>query len=437
MASPSRSWLPTTSHLRAGLAGGGLAILSITFGRPDLLVMATPLLVVCLWSVVTRPTDPPAYTERLAHRTLREGEATRWRFVVEPTPGAEDIVAWVITPGFTRTWPSSGAITGSVDPSSPDAPVRLDVVIRSIRWGRRDLGPVAVAATSAWGAFRWSSGELRAHPTVTLPYPAAFDSTAPTPHPNGLVGLHRSARRGEGSEFSSIRPFQLGDRLRRIHWPVSLRTGELHVTSTWADQDTLVVLLVDASNDIGTSGGVDGTASSLDVAVRAAGAVAEHYLHGGDRVELRIVDASGLTRLPGAAGRHHLRRVLDRLAAVKAGSSFGFDPQVTQAHLSPGALVVMLSPLVSPRALQQGVSLAQHGFTVIVVDTLPAGVRQVDPENPFAEHAWRIRLLERSREVHRARQSGVPIVRWSGPGSLDEILRDVSHRSTAPRMARR
>ena len=33
-------------------------------------------------------------------------------------------------------------------------------------------------------------------------------------------------------KFASIRPFQAGDRLRRIHWPRSLRSGALHVTST-------------------------------------------------------------------------------------------------------------------------------------------------------------------------------------------------------------
>ena len=39
-------------------------------------------------------------------------------------------------------------------------------------------------------------------------------------------------REGDGTEFSSIRPFHSGDRMRRINWRVSLRTGALHVVST-------------------------------------------------------------------------------------------------------------------------------------------------------------------------------------------------------------
>jgi len=58
-----------------------------------------------------------------------------------------------------------------------------------------------------------------------------------------------------------------------------LRAGELYVTSTWADQDSRVMLLVDAHNDLGESGGLGREASSLDVTVRAAAAMAEHYLH--------------------------------------------------------------------------------------------------------------------------------------------------------------
>ena len=50
------------------------------------------------------------------------------------------------------------------------------------------------------------------------------------------------------------------------------------MTSTWADRDTHVLLLLDTDIDLGASGGVDGRSSSLDIAVRAAAAVAQHYL---------------------------------------------------------------------------------------------------------------------------------------------------------------
>ncbi len=80
-------------------------------------------------------------------------------------------------------------------------------------------------------------------------------SVGEAPQPIGLIGAHRSRRDGDGSEFSSIRAFHSGDRLRRINWRVSLRQGTLHVESTRAEEDTAVLLIVDAMADFGVSGG--------------------------------------------------------------------------------------------------------------------------------------------------------------------------------------
>jgi 8-oxo-dGTP pyrophosphatase MutT (NUDIX family) len=212
------------------------------------------------------------------------------------------------------------------------------------------------------------------------------------------VGLDRSARVGDGSEFAGIRAFQHGDRLRRIHWPRSLRTGELHVTTTWSDQDRHVVLLVDAFSDVGTSEGIDGRASSLDTTVRAAGAIAEHHLHRGDRVALQIIGSRGVSRVPPATGSAQLRRILDRLTAIEAGTVAIDDPG---GHLSmpAGVLVVMLSPLVSPKALERASAMARRGLSVAVVDTLPPDI--VDDDDRVLRTVPR-RVMRAERLMHRA-----------------------------------
>jgi uncharacterized protein (DUF58 family) len=440
-----REWVPTTSHARAVVGGLLVAIVAAVTGRPDLLVIATPLLLIAVWSAATRPDALPLVRERLAHRRIREGEATHWTFDVHPSRGTEEVIVWAVAPPSTQLWPYGGVAAVGVDAGvnhnhsglATIDPVRLRLGVRSLRWGRREVGPAAVMASSAWNAFRWQSPRCAPRLLVTVPGSTPYGSLAPSPRPRGLVGLHRSARRGEGTEFATIRPFQTGDRLRRIHWPASLRAGTLQATATWAEQDTHVVVVVDAINDIGESGGVDGAASSLDVTARAAGALAEYYLLGGDRVELRVVDVHGLTRLPPRAGRQHLIRVLDVLSGMRPGSRFGFDPRAGNARLPAGGLILVLSPLVATQALEQAMSLARSGFTTLVVDTLPSDVAQRDPDNPFVEIAWRIRLLEREREMRRVQDLGVPIVRWVGPGSLDEVLRGLSRRTAAPRMGHR
>ncbi len=256
--------------LRSLLGGAAMTVTAVSFGRPDLLVLGAPLVLIAVWSLITRPSGDPSPQTSLAHRSLREGEATTWHTSMTAVPGMEQAVTAVAVGRWVTAAPASGMRThtvsarplsgdsasgDSVSGDARDAAVRLDIGLQSRRWGRREVGSGLVAATSAWGAFRFGPHESVPRTLWTLPLPATFDAKAPTPSPNGLVGLNRSRRAGDGTEFSSVRAFQPGDRLRRIHWPLSLRAGELYVTSTWADQDSQVMLLVDAHNDLGESGG--------------------------------------------------------------------------------------------------------------------------------------------------------------------------------------
>lgn len=275
------------------------------------------------------------------------------------------------------------------------------------------------------------------HHLLTLPAPVVFDNRAPTPHPQGLVGINRSARPGDGSEFNTIRPFQVGDRLRRIHWPSSLRTGALNVTSTYADHDSQVLILLDATNDLGRSEGIDGSASTLDATIRAAAAVSEHYIRRGERVGLRIVGAANPTVHAAATGVAHLRRMLTALARTRAGGSYDEQELNARYRIDPGTLVIMMSPLVSQATLHRSLVLARRGLSLVVVDTMPTVLTHKDDEAGYVTLAWRIRMLERGFEIGKVTGAGIPVVAWRGPGSLDQILRDIGRRGVAPRLAHR
>jgi hypothetical protein len=107
-------------------------------------------------------------------------------------------------------------------------------------------------------------------------------------------------------------------------------------------------------------------------------------------------------------------------------------------RIRPDSLVLVLSPLLSPAILGYVVTLVHSGCTVIAVDTLPDDVANVTQLDQHDAHAWplgwRIRLLERRRELDRLGNLGVPTVRWRGAGTLDEVLRDAARVAAAPRM---
>jgi uncharacterized protein (DUF58 family) len=368
----------------------------------------------------------------LDHSTLREGEATTWRARLD-APGADSLVVSVAEGPAWETRPHPAVTLSSVQGGANEA----RVVVTATRWGRHQIGPAAIAVESVWGAFRCGPAALTSAEMTTLPLPAIFDNAAPLPDASGLVGSHRSRRVGDGAEFAVIRPFTVGDRLRRVHWPVTLRTGELHVTASVVDVDSEIALVVDGTDDVGEHGGLTGPASSLDRSVRAAGALAEHFLRRGDRVGLRTVGTQRFVQLPPTAGRTHLRRVLHELTVVAPGGPRARRATPRQLGIGSGAFVIVLTPLLSEASVGQVAHLARHHRGVVVVDTLPDDIGTQRGEEPSLDLAWRIRLLERSADIRRLNAVGVPVVPWRGPGSLDTVLRDLTRRSHAPRAGAR
>ena len=272
-----------------------------------------------------------------------------------------------------------------------------------------------------------------------LPLSSPFDSRAEAPQPLGLVGANRATRLGGGTEFATIRPFQAGDRLRRINWRVSLRTDTVHVQTTRAEEDSGVLLVVDAGADHGRSGGVDGEASSLDLTLRAAAAIAEHHVRNGDRVALRVI-GRGHEQVGYGAGHRHLRRLLGTLGSMLVGEPDERDSAALQLGVSGGTVVIVLSPMLSPAIATATATLVRGGLPVLVIDTLPPAVVARTTEGTdqaLSDLAWRMRRVEREQVLGRLATLGCPVVPWRGPGTLDDVLRRLARRAQLPRVRHR
>jgi uncharacterized protein (DUF58 family) len=269
-----------------------------------------------------------------------------------------------------------------------------------------------------------------------LPVLTHARSMGEAPQPLGLIGAHRSRREGDGSEFSSIRAFHSGDRLRRINWRVSLRQGTLHVESTRAEEDTAILLIVDAMADFGVSGGVGAAESSLDVTVRAAAALAEQYLRRGDRVSMRVLSPGGEYAGYGT-GTSHLRRVLSLLSRIHPGIPRDVAVDRIDFRATAGTVVVVLSPMLSGALASATVRLVRSGLPVIVVDPLAPGVTPMvwpDGDEGINALAWRMRLLDRDHLLANLASVGCPVVPWLGPRTLEEVLRRLARRAQLPRV---
>ncbi|MDQ7908719.1 DUF58 domain-containing protein [Phytohabitans sp. ZYX-F-186] len=429
-------WAPTRALGRAVLVTGLLLIAGVLAGRVDLVVLAIPFALGTAVALHRRPRERPRIALDVDEGYLVEGaEALAAVTVGNPDPPAYDlVVVRTRIPRWLRIKDGDRPVALTLAPGAVD---QVELRGTALRWGRHPLGPAAARAAACDGLLVSRPGVAYEQDVKVYPVTEPFDADEAMPRAAGLVGGHRSRRPGEGGELAGVRVFQPGDRLRRIDWRVSLRARQLHVAATLSDRDAEVVLLLDVLAEAGGSGGVGGTASVLDTTVRAAAAIAEHYLHRGDRVSLLEYGTSA-RRLRPATGRRQYLTVLEWLLDVEAQPS-PYEPyeQVFGLHLlSSDALVVVFTPLVDGRSAEMLARLARAGRFVLAVDTLPEGVTP-DRRSDWTDVAHRLWRLERDNTIGQLREHGVPVVRWAGAGSLDLVLRDVARMASAPKGALR
>ena len=436
-------WRPTTALTRAlVVAALGLGV-AVVLGSPVLVVLTVPFLLVGALALLHRPREVPVARAVVDHSMLHEGQGTACRLLLSADGDVEHVSRSMIPAPYVACHPADGSL-GYVRTGRPDPAIEMS----PRRWGRRRTGSEEVAFTSPWSGYRigpvqldhQSAREYDSAVMFVLPTTSPYDARAGVPQPVGLVGQHHSRRAGSGSEFQSIRPFAVGDRLRRINWRVSLRSDTLHVVSTRGEEDAAVLLVVDALADHGHSEGVDGSASSLDVTVRAAAAIAEHHVRTGDRVALRVIGA-GQEYAGFGGGQRHLRRIQGTLAGIRPGEPRDLDDSTgLRLGVTAGTIVIVLSPMLSPRVAAAAATLSQRGLAVTIVDTLPFDLEPHVPEGVdarVAALAWRMRRLERDAFLAQLAGTGCPVVRWRGPGTLDEVLTQLARRGELPRVVSR
>jgi uncharacterized protein (DUF58 family) len=128
-----------------------------------------------------------------------------------------------------------------------------------------------------------------------------------------LPGERRASGRGDGTELAQIRPYQVGDDVRRLDAAASARTGVPHVRDDVPERalTTWVLLDVSASMAFGT-----GERLKSDVAAGVVEVVGRLSVRRAGRVALLTCGAPVQTLLPPCSGR---RALLSLRRAVGAG----------------------------------------------------------------------------------------------------------------------
>ena len=183
----------------------------------------------------------------------------------------------------------------------------------------------------------------------------------------GGDGRRLLLRRAAGFDFHSVREYEQGESLRRVHWPTSARRGQLMVKELedTAHDGVVVILDCDPPGAVGESPG-----SSFDVAVCAAGSILQAHAAQGRLVTFASTGRERLV-VPVRSAASDLDGALDALAAAEPDAPHGlarFLGGIQPSLASAGELVIVTATR-DPAAFTAALALAgRRAVSVVWID---------------------------------------------------------------------
>ncbi|TMR95356.1 DUF58 domain-containing protein [Nonomuraea basaltis] len=266
-----------------------------------------------------------------------------------------------------------------------------------------------------------------------------------------LQGMHRTAHRGSGIDFTGLRAYSDGDDARHIDWNVTARLDEPHLRVFTEERELTVWLVCDRSASM--AAGRPGRGKH-DVLAELALVLTRLFGRGGNRVGALLFDSGMLRVVPPGTSRRHALRIgaeLERTAEARGGVTTDLAEMLDAAGrlARRRALVVVLSDFIGDgdweRSLQR---LARRHEVValrivdtaddvlpeaglIVVEDAETGEQLVvDSADPLLRVRFRAAVDARdARLAAGMRRAGVPVHRIDTDRDLAEALVEVVART--------
>jgi uncharacterized protein (DUF58 family) len=258
-------------------------------------------------------------------------------------------------------------VTSAVGEIKPEARERVGYSFVARSRGRYSVGPLTVWATDPFDLIRRRIEIDLQHDLIV--YPAVEDlGQHPVATPVGGAGdsstrqLFRS-----GEDFYTMRPYEEGDDLRRIHWPSVAKTGELMIRQDEAARRAAAAIFLDTRSSALPRG-------AFERAVSAAASVGALYLRAGFRVRFATPE-----RMPVQVD---LDSYFDTLAVLKQGRARQLSPTLERlaTPVAGGGALVVVTHVPTPPEIAAMTRLAPAAVSRVAVL-----VRDAAPGTAWAE----------------------------------------------------
>ncbi len=247
--------------------------------------------------------------------------------------------------------------TVHVAPIGTGTEARLAYRLPAHRRGRFSVGPLDLTLSDPLGLTKASvraarQTDLMIHPKLINLRPltaiAGLDPTADQ--------QPRRAIANSGDEFFALRPYVVGDELKRVNWRASAHFDELIVRQDERPRTGRVTVLLDRRSEVYDDPGFERAVSTALSALYAG-------YRGGD--SLRFLTTAGAT-VSDIRTRSELEAVDEQLALIDVSSNASLPRSLDQlGRVTRGGTLVVITGFVSTE-IEQALGRAQKSFGLLI-----------------------------------------------------------------------
>ena len=258
----------------------------------------------------TAPAVDPDNVRRETPQAVKAGETAAARLIITNRTDAVWRLKLLDTPDsrLNAVLPARGLTVAA----APNAETAATYAFRAPSRGRYRFAGIAVFASGRLGLASRRvdlplGGEVDVYPE--LPRTSA-DRANVRRNRLAAEGARSARRRGQGSQFESLRDFQPDDEIRRVDWRATARRGKLISREYEAERSQAVIIALDLGRVMSVR---IGGKPRLETAITAALTLARTALDSDDRVGLLTFGAAVHTFLQPERGSRQLRRIQQHL----------------------------------------------------------------------------------------------------------------------------
>ncbi len=356
------------------VAAVGVLVSARAFGVLELYVIGALLVALAVGSVIfVRATTLRMRLGRTMTPTrVHSGDSTRIEIAATNSGRAR-------TPVLRLRDPVGGTKGAQINlaPLRSGQSARAAYRLPTARRGVIEVGPLTVEINDPFGLARRQAVGAPAVELTVFPYVEELT----LPRPGGDHDPHGASIRAnnigrQGEEFYGLRPYVVGDDLRRVHWPSTARNDELMMRQDevpWQDRTTVVL---DVRRNAHSP-------ESFEKAVSTAASFVTSTFHG--RHVVRLLTTGGADSTVGA-GLSHVDAIMEYLAGVSLTDGGSMRAVVETLQKSHGGLLVVSLGRAIPAEMNAIDELRRHYRAVVAavhlgrLDTpiAPRSMRTID-----------------------------------------------------------